>query len=212
MPEQIPAAGSPVDPQQQPQAGSTPESPQAGTSQPTLTPLTHEQALAELARVRHESAERRVKLTQLEQAQQEAERAKLSKQEQLQAKIADLERAQSERDRAHQERTVKYEVQLHASKLGIMHPDAAAKLLDWSQLEYAEDGSPKNAQKLLKDLVAAMPELAGPIPSGSVANPPTTNSHSLTFTQAQIAAMSPEDYRKNRVAIFTAQKEGKIIG
>src|SRR5690349_15509887 len=109
MPEQTPAAGSPADPQQQPQAGSTPQEPQAGTS------MTLEQLQAELSKVRHEAAAHRVENNQLKQAQQEAERAKLSKQEQLEAKIADLERAQSERDRAHQERTVKYEVQLHAS-------------------------------------------------------------------------------------------------
>lgn len=195
-------------PSETPQVGNPEPSPQAGDPQPTLT---LEQALDALRKARAEAASHRVKLNEYETKQQEAERAKLSKEEQLSAKIADLERDLTERTRQHQERTIQYEVRLHAAKLGIIDPDAAVKLMDWSALEFDQDGNPKNAQKLLKDLVAEKPYLAGTPPSGSVANPPRQNNQT-TFTTAQINAMSPEEYQKNRAAIFAAQKEGRIIG
>lgn len=200
---------------QQPQAGTT-NAPQVGTPPNDATPqvgdtptLTLEQALDALKKARAEAAANRVKLNEYERAQQEAERAKLTKEEQLVAKVADLERAQTERTRSHQEQIVQYEVRLAAAKQGIVDPDAAAKLLDWSQIDYDDAGNPKNVGKLLQDLIKNKPYLASP-QSGSPANPPRQNT-SLTFTQSQIAQMSPEEYQRNRAAIARAMKEGRIL-
>jgi hypothetical protein len=213
MSNETPTVGSQVD------ANQTPQTPQVGTQQTLDAPqagdstqpstLTLEQALDALKKARAEAASYRVKLNDYERQQQEAERAKLTKEEQLSAKIADYERDLAEKTRQHQERMVRYEVRLHAAKLGIIDPEAAEKLLDLSQLEYDGDGTPKNMQKLLQDLVKAKPYLAATPSSGSAANPPRTQS--LTFTQSQIAQMSPDEYKQNKAAIWAAQREGRIL-
>lgn len=199
--------GTPQVGDQAPQVG-TPETPQVGEPQSTLT---LEQALAELKKVRTEAANHRVKLNEFEEKARKEAEAQMTEAQKATSRATDLERQLAERTQSYQERAIKYEVQLHAAKLGIIDPDAAVKLLDWSQLEYDADGSPKNAGKLLQDLVKAKPYLAGTPQSGSVANPARPN-QSLTFTQAQIAQMSPDEYKKNRAAIFAAQKEGRIVG
>lgn len=191
----------------QPQVGEqSPTSPQAGDSPNTLT---LDQALDALRKARTEAASHRVKLNEYEEKARKDAEAQMTEAQRFQSRAADLERELADKTRAHQERSIQYEVQLNAAKLGIIDPDAAAKLLDYSQLEYDADGSPKNAGKLLQDLVKAKPYLAGTPPSGSVANPPRQNT-SMTFTQAQIAAMSPADYQKNRDGIMAAYKEGRV--
>ncbi len=178
----------------------------------TKTTLSHEDAIAALERVRREAAEYRVKNKELEEKVSAAEKAKMTDLEKAQARVAELERSHAEHTRTAQERAIKYEVQLHAAKLGIIDPDAASKLLDLSQLDYDEDGTPKNAQKLLQDLVKAKPYLIGTQASGSATNPPSTSHGANTFSRAQIAAMSPEEYQTNRAAINAAMKAGRITG
>lgn len=202
----------------QPQVGTAdPQSPQVGipeSSAPVADPqptLTLEQALDALRKARNEAASHRVKLNEYEEKARRDAEAQMTEAQKYQSRAADLERQVSELTRTHQERAIKYEVQLHAAKLGIIDPDAASKLLDYSQLEYDDDGTPKNAGKLFQDLVKAKPYLAGTPQSGSVANPPR-QTNQTTFTQAQISSMSPDEYRKNRAAIFAAQREGRIIG
>lgn len=208
MPEEIaqPQVGSETPNNNPPQVGdNAPQTPQVGD-----TPsLTLEQALDALKKTRAEAAAHRTENNTLKAKMTEYERAQLTKEEQLTAKVADLEREKAELTRQHQERTIHYEVQSHAAKLGIVDPEAAVKLLDWSQLEYDDDGMPKNAQKLLQELVKAKPYLASAY-SGSPANPPRSNPNQ-TFTNSQIARMSPEDYAKNKAEIMRAQKEGRVI-
>lgn len=199
-------------PNEQPQVGNppteTPAEPQVGEPKPALN---LEQALRELEKVRREAAEHRVKHKEAQDKLTAFEQSQMSDLEKAQAKVAEYERQLSERARQEQERTVKYEVQLHAAKLGIVDPDAAVKLLDWAQLDFNEDGTPKNAEKLLKALIADKPYLAGTPASGSATNPARNNSQSGYFTDSQISAMSPADYQKNRAAIFAAMKEGRIL-
>jgi hypothetical protein len=190
------------------------ETPQAGNhadlpvSEAQNQGLTLEQALDALKKVRAEAAGYRTKLSTFEQAQQEAERAKLSKEEQLQAKIADLERAQADRDRIYQEAQVAYAVEKAATKIGIVDPDAAAKLLDLAQLEFNEDGKPKNAEKLLRDLIQAKPYLAG-TPAVSPTNPATNHSQRGGIHTSQLADL--DFYVKNEKAIKQAMRDGTLI-
>jgi hypothetical protein len=199
-----PQVGEPIT---QHQAG-TPPTPQAGDTPPTLS---LENALAELSRVRKEAAQSRVRLNEFEEKARKDAEAQMTEAQKEKSRADSLERDLAEKTAAHQQRALMYEVQLHAAKLGIINPAAAIKLLDLSALEYEPDGTPKNAGKLLQDLVKAEPWIAGTPASGSAANPPR-NDQSMTFTDAQIAAMSPEDYQKHKSAIFLARKEGRIIG
>jgi len=183
---QAPAAG-------QPQAGGT--APQAG-DETTGTGAAGTRSLAELeaelARVRREAAGHRARATQLEKAQADADAAKLSDLEKAQRE-RDTYKAQIEADRLDRQATInRYEVKLKAAALGIVDPDAAALLLDWESVEYAEDGSPKNVEAALKALLRAKPYLAGQAAqsSGAPMNP-ASGRGAATLTLADVKKMSP---------------------
>ena len=126
--------------------------------------------------MRAEAAEYRKRLRELEQTVKQHEEAKLSESERLQKRLAELEREQAAYQRERQERTLKYETMLAASKLGIVDPEAAYKLLDLTRIEFDEDGTPRNIEAALKELLKAKPYLAAQPAaiSGSPTNPART--------------------------------------
>lgn len=135
---------------------------------------TAEQFDAEYVRkLRAEAAEYRKRLRELKQTVKQHEEAKLSESERLQKRLAELEREQAAYQRERQERTLKYETMLAASRLGIVDPDAAYRLLDVASIEFAEDGTPKNLEAALFELVKAKPYLVAQS-SGSPTNPART--------------------------------------
>jgi septal ring factor EnvC (AmiA/AmiB activator) len=113
------------------------------------------------------------KLSAYEEAEKAAKEAQLSEIEKTQTKLSELQAQHETYKQQTQTRIIRYEVQQQAAKLGIIDPDAAAKLLDWSELEYAEDGTPTNAEKLLTALVKSKPYLApkAPEPAQQPATP-----------------------------------------
>jgi len=135
--------------------------------------LTLEEALGELERARKalkdansESAGRRKRLEELEQAETKRKEAEMTEAQKaqkaaadLQAQIAELGRQAQVREREQQERVIRYEVMLKATGMGVVDPDAAVKLLDWSTLEFDEQGQPKNTEAVLKALMKAKPYL-----------------------------------------------------
>lgn len=83
----------------------------------------------------------------------------LSEKERAEKRAAESERKYADSVRAFQEKIVGLTIQVQASKLNIIDADAAVKLMDWSQLEYDEDGVPTNADTVLAALVKARPYL-----------------------------------------------------
>jgi hypothetical protein len=158
-------------------------------------------------KLRAEAASYRTKLKELEQKVQEHETAKLSEAEKLQKRLAELEREQANYQRERQERTLKYEVMLAASRMGIADPEAAYKLLDLASIEFEEDGTPKNVEKALRDLIAKRPYLAGG--TGSPTNPARGQSSPATFTRSQLR--DPKFFQAHRDAIMQAMREGRIL-
>jgi len=162
-------------------------------------------------KLRSEAAEYRRRLRELEQAVKQHEEAKLSETERLQKRLAELEREQATWQRERQERTLKYETMLAASKLGIVDPEAAWRLLDISKLEFDEDGTPQKIEQALKDLLKAKPYLAGqpPAVAGSPTNPATGQQRAGVFTTSQIA--DRRFYEQHREEILRAMSEGRIV-
>ncbi len=135
--------------------------------------------------LRREAADYRKRLRELEQTVKQHEEAKLSESERLQKRLAELERQQATYQRERQERTLKYETMLVASRLGIVDPEAAYKLLDTARIEFDEDGTPRNIEAALKELVKAKAYLAAPpTASGSLTNPSRTAGGVDAFTAA----------------------------
>lgn len=149
--------------------GATPEKPTA-TSEETLA------RIAELERALKNATEERdrhrKKLSGYEDAERKAQEAQLSEIERVNKQYSELQAQHTAYAQSMQERVVRYEIERQAAKLGIIDPDAAAKLLDRSALEYDEDGTPHNAAKLLKKLIEDKPYLA-PAPSQPEQQAPT---------------------------------------
>lgn len=150
-----PQAGDPAAPQ--PQAGDTTPEPQAGDGE-TIS-------LEAAKKLRSEAAALRARLKKFEDEEKARADAQLSEQERLKKQLAETQSQHDTMQRQYQERIVRYEVQSVAASLGIIDVDAAAKLIDWSELEYDDDGNPKNAKAVLEKLLKDKPYLAGKAPT-----------------------------------------------
>lgn len=152
----------PSDPGAMPNNAPNGETPQEST-------LSLEAAMKRIAELEHahknarEQADRQAKkLTQYEKAEQDKRDAELSEIERIKKQNTELQSQHEAYTKAMQERIVSYEVQAQAAKLGIIDPEAASKLMDWSQLEFDESGTPTNADKVLEKLIKSKPYLAPP--------------------------------------------------
>lgn len=82
-----------------------------------------------------------------------------------------------------------------ASKLGIIDPDAAYRLLDKSSIEFDDDGQATNVEALLVSMLKDRPYLTGK--SASAMNPGKTRK----FSKEEIERMTPAEINKNWDAI-----------
>jgi hypothetical protein len=115
----------------------------------------------ELEEARQDAARYRKKAGTLESEKKAAEDAKLPEQERLLKRVADLERLNSTYEQERQDWRTREAVTRSAVRLGFADPVDAFALVDRSALEFADDGTPKNTDRLLADLLRAKPYLAG---------------------------------------------------
>ncbi len=188
-----------------PQAGgqTTSSMPQAGGDPTTTTSQKssddYERMIAEL---RKENASHRVKAKELDELKARLESEKLSESEKLQKQLADYQARESDLTRQLQEHRVRSAVFAQASALSIIDVDAAAKLLDWSEIDYDGNGNPTNVDTLLKQLVKAKPYLVNQQQqqrqaptSGGATNPSrSTTTSPQALTKDYIAKLTPADY------------------
>lgn len=187
-------------------AGATPNVDTAATATPApggATPqkpsVTLEEALSRIAELEHahknateERDRHRKKLSSYEEAERKAQEAQLSEIERIRKQHAELQAQHDTYTRQMQERIVRYEVEAQARKLNIIDPDAAAKLLDWSELEYDDDGTPTNAAKLLDKLLKNKPYLApAQQQAQQTQTTPAQSSNPLQGKTPAIPAMNP---------------------
>jgi len=129
----------------------------------------------------------------------------MTEQEKLAKRLAELESERERWQRTERERTLKYEVMLAASRMKIVDPEAAYRLLDLSQIEFAEDGTPKNLDQALKDLIKAKPYLVGPAAPGSPTNPERPHT---SLTLDEIKRMSPEEINRRWAEVQLVLAQG----
>lgn len=224
---QAPTTSGGTDPGQAPQANNggspstTPTSGQAPTGNPSSQQLTAADYDRIIAELRKENATHRTKLKQIEDAQAAADLAKLGDLEKAQKQLAAAEAANA----AYKQRVATYAVQLEAQKLGIVDPELAALAIA-GQLEFDENGSPKNADKLLKELILAKPYLVAssgsgaqgqggqqnqqrpPAASGGATNP-GAGARTGVITKAAYAAMSQQErINRNKEVLETLRQNG----
>lgn len=112
-----------------------------------------------VSRAEHQKVQREAQ--NLRERLKKAEDASLSDTEKVKKERDELKTAQTELN----ERVRVLQVQVLASKAGIVDPDVAAKLLDWDDL--GENATDKKIESALKALVKEKPYLAGNAPGGS---------------------------------------------
>lgn len=162
--------------------------------QPSLNDLQAQVKRMETAlkKANAEAKTHRLEANELKKFKEQVEAEKLTetqKQElarqNLEKQLADAKKQYDDSVIERQQLRVKHSVQLQAARLNI-DTDVAEKLLDWSAIEYDDDGTPNNVTTLLNDLVKSKPYLVksngrqAPT-SGGATNPPrsTTNGNTV---------------------------------
>ncbi|MEJ5222841.1 MAG: phage scaffolding protein [Anaerolineales bacterium] len=148
-----------------PLAGDNQTNPQAGNNETQAVnsdaqAVSETISLEEARKLRSEAANLRKRLKELEDQKRQMDEAKLSETERLQKRLAELERAQADWERERQEIMLQRHIENAAAKLGIVDPEAAWKLIDLKEVDFDDDGKPKNVETLLKALIQKKPYLA----------------------------------------------------
>ena len=157
-----------------PQEGNT--TPAAGTPATTAQTTTPTTPQAEpevfdreyVSKLRQEAASYRTKLKQLEDAQTEAEQAKLGDLERTALALEATKAQMATTEAALKLERVGRAVEKAAMRLGL-DPELASKLLDPETLEFI-DGVPSDPERQLKALLAKWPQLAKPAPQAPSIN------------------------------------------
>lgn len=180
-----PASPPPDDPALTPPA--TPPSPEPGPE----PKLGHDEAIAELAKVRAEAAKYRTENAKLTAAQQAADNAKLSEEEKRIARITELEAKLSETESRAKDRALYAAIVDAAARLGARKPQMIQRLLDPAAIEFDDAGEPKNVDALVAAFLKTNPEFASSAghPVGDAGQGARGKS---TLTHADIKKMTPD--------------------
>jgi len=185
----------------EPQTGSTPPAPEGGT-QPTGT-APDGSPEAELARARSEAQrfrndlrETKKELAALKKADQDRTDAEKTELQKMQDQVNRLTTDLSSSDSRVKDAYLEVAVVNAATKLGIVDPDAAYRLLDKRQVEYDGD-RPTNIDALLTALVEAKPYLKAPTKGGGGGPTPSTTQPATggkkPLTREDVERMSSEE-------------------
>lgn len=120
-------------------------------------PLDANAATKELAQARKDAAKYRSELAKLQDAQKLAEQAKLTDEEKRTARVTELETQLADREKALRERTGYAAVVDAAARLGAAKPAMLHRLIE-GEIEFEDDGSPRNVDTLVREFLKANPE------------------------------------------------------
>lgn len=194
-------------------AGATPNPDPAVTATPgpasetqQKPALSLEEAMKRIAELEHsyknadeERTRHRKKLSAYEDAEKRAQEAQLSEVERVNKQNSELQHKLETTERVMRERIIRYEVEAQAHKLGIIDPEAAARLLDWSEIQLNDDGIPSNAANLLEKLIKHKPYLAPKPAETPAATPaqtaPTPRAPAVPAMNPGRANITPPDAR-----------------
>lgn len=150
----------------------------------------------------------------LEEKVTQFEREKMTEDEKLKA---DLSKYEKELVPQKDKQIRSLQVQVQASKLGIVDPEAAEKLIDWDSIDATDS---KAVEDALNTLVESKPWLKktpeGKTPkvttSTSTANPASSSTATKTFSRADLQKMTPEEINEayEKGGLREAVAEGRV--
>lgn len=195
--------------------GAMPEAQDATTEPETQSPATGEElgpaGKAALEKERQARREAERQLARLQEELRKHQEAQLSETERAQRRLAELERSLAERERALQEHTIRAAAIEAAARLGFRDPGDAYRLIDRAELDFDEDGSPRNVADLLAGLAKSKPYLLAATGPGSPdAGRGAGRAGPVTYTRDQLR--DPKFFEQHRDDIMRAAAEGRIRG
>lgn len=157
-----PAAGGATPPQTPPTDGTAGAGtqPATGATEPDDEPL-NEGGKRALESERKAAAKWKTEAETAQKALKTFQDAQLSESEKRDQRLAELEREKSTWDLERQDWQTRESVTHAALRLGYADPADAYSLIDRASLDFDDAGKPRNVDKLLQDLIAAKPYLAG---------------------------------------------------
>lgn len=189
----------------------SPQSAAPNGQAPTAIDQYNPPSADEWRRVQQELAESRRDAGKYRNDLQKLQDAQLSDAEKQAKRLADLEQLTTAQARELTEVKLTRAIERKAVSLNIVDPDAAARLLDWTAIDFDDGGSPKNLDKLLAALVQdkpwlvaqanangaqqngqGQPQRQAPAPSGGATNPGRQAGNG-GLTLQLIQAMSPRE-------------------
>jgi septal ring factor EnvC (AmiA/AmiB activator) len=168
------------------------ETTEATTTETTTTEHLNPTVLVrEREEARRQAGALRIELKQIKDAQKAAEDATKTEEQKRTERIAELERTLAERETALQERTSYAAVVDAAARLGAAKPAMIHRLIA-ADIEYEDDGSPKNVDALVRDFLKANPEFTSTAgrPTGDAGQGARGKSN---LTRDQIKSMSASE-------------------
>ncbi len=144
-----------------PTNGSTADTGKPATGAPDSDETLGEGGKSALHAERKAAAEWKSKAEKAERELHAVREASMSESEKRDQRLADLERQQSDWERERQDWQTREAVTITALRLGYADPADAYSLIDRAALEFEDSGKPRNVDKLLTDLIAQKPYLAG---------------------------------------------------
>jgi Phage minor structural protein GP20 len=219
------ASGTPAAAGSQPQRG-TPTEPQspAGTTGETeqTQPGGDGSAIQnpEAKRYADEAAQWRTTARKAEADLKKFQDAQLTAEEKRERDFEAAQKAATDAQRELQELKLSRAIERQAATLKIISPEIAAKLLDWADIDYDDNGAPKNLEKLLSALVTTYPHLAQP--DATQASAHTAGGATNPGRSAQISPTGAPVFRVSQLADFEfamahkaeieqATREGRIV-
>jgi hypothetical protein len=164
---------------------------------------TGAQADPQIARLRREAAEARIKLREanatldaLKAEDQKRKDAEKSEVERLRDQLAETERKREAAERQHKDALVRQEIERAAAKAGAADPEDVYALLKPSDFDIDDTGVIKNADKLVDALLKGKPYLVAKSTNGVPATPRSngTQTHEDRVTQNKQKLAASGDY------------------
>lgn len=208
-----PPSGDPAAPAK----GDPPKDPPAPPPKIEFTP--EQQAhIDALVTERVKRAEKAAEKKATQQADEAARRAQMDESERLKAEKQDAEKRASDAEAAANARVVKAEAKLAAVAAGIKpeRVEAALRMLDISTISVSDDGEPDAAAiaLALQNLKKEIPELFGDSTGGAQRSGGDFGgggAQKRIYTEAEIKAMSSEDFGKVQDDVMAAMREGRVV-
>lgn len=139
--------------------------PQAGTSEAPAADEQEQQSesisLEEAKKLRSEAASLRKRLKAFEESEAKRSDSEKSEAQRAADRLAALEAELNTERSARRSLLVQSTAAATARKLGFKNPDLAQRLISANDVEFGDDGTPTNVERLLADAAKEFPDLVG---------------------------------------------------